>query len=127
MTHGGDPNRYYHSVRVVLGVMGIKRYARLPRSPEQEPHHLMQFSAILWTPLGRGIPLLKVQLPYSKRLTIVSIQRYFVFVNCCNQENLLREFVFVQKFYFFMERSQPANCCMTAIVQMLQTLESKRS
>ena len=37
-------------VRVNLGVMAIKRYILLPRSPEPKPHHQMQLSVIPRTP-----------------------------------------------------------------------------
>ena len=34
-------NRYYHLVRVDLGVMAMKGYSVLPRAPGVEPHHQM--------------------------------------------------------------------------------------
>ena len=34
-----------------LGVMATDEYSELPRSPELEPHHQMQFSVIPRTPL----------------------------------------------------------------------------
>ena len=33
-------------VRVDLGAMAVKGYSTLPKDPEQEPHHQMQFSVI---------------------------------------------------------------------------------
>ena len=41
LTHRLDPNRYYHRVRVKLGVMAMKCYSKFPRSPELELHHPM--------------------------------------------------------------------------------------
>ena len=42
LTHRWNLNR----VRVDLGVMTMKRYSTLPRSPELEPHRQMQYSFI---------------------------------------------------------------------------------
>ena len=37
--HKKDPNRFYHTVKVDLGVMAMKKYSPLPRTPKLEPHH----------------------------------------------------------------------------------------
>ena len=41
-------------VRVDLGIMTMKGFFTLSRSPEQEPFHQMQFSGIPRTPHSRG-------------------------------------------------------------------------
>ena len=51
VTHWWNPNRYYHSGLVDLGVMAVKRYFMVLRVPEFEPHFKMQFSVIPRTPL----------------------------------------------------------------------------
>ena len=63
LTYRRDPNRFYHSESVDLGVMAIKGYTR---SPELELHHQMQFSVILMTTLlERVLTLCRV---YSQRI-----------------------------------------------------------
>ena len=53
LTHRYDLKR----VRVYLGVMAMKGYSTLPRVPEQESHHQMEFSAISRRPLFWGLLL----------------------------------------------------------------------
>ena len=45
LTHKIDPSKYYNNI-VSLGVMKMKGYSTLLRSPEMLPHNLMDFSVI---------------------------------------------------------------------------------
>ena len=52
-THWCDPNWYYHSgFKVNLGVIAMKVYPTLPRSPNMELSHQMQLSFIPRNTLG---------------------------------------------------------------------------
>ena len=46
-------------VRVNLGVMAMKRYSTLPRSPELKPYNQMQFSVISRALVGIGLTSLQ--------------------------------------------------------------------
>ena len=49
LTHWWDPNWYYHS-----GSNGSEGYSKLPRSPQLEPPHQMQFNVILRIPFFKA-------------------------------------------------------------------------
>ena len=57
-----------HWIRVNLGIMALKGYSTLSRSPELEPHHQMLFSVIFRHSLQCGCltPLQRMQSVYSK-------------------------------------------------------------
>ena len=57
LTHRWDLNK----VKVDLGVIAMKEYTTLMRSPELEPHHKMQFNDVLKTPICSGESLTSAQ------------------------------------------------------------------
>ena len=59
LTYRWDPDRYYNSRSVDLGVMAMKGYFTLPRFSELEPRHRMQFSVVPKTSFFGGVPPLQ--------------------------------------------------------------------
>ena len=56
-------------IKVDLGIMAMKGYSTLPRSPELEPHHQMLFSIIPGSPIfcrGQGFDSSADNTEYSK-------------------------------------------------------------